>query len=219
VVSRPLRSCVACRTVRPKTELVRVHPGPGGALAVDLGGGSGRGAYICPNRSCLEQAVKRGEFARALKVTLAPVEVEALERVIRDRASRTVASLLGLARRARKVVSGAASVESALKRRTARLILTAADASASSIAKIRALAAEEGSPCHPSLGKEELGAAVGGSPRACVAVTDERFAQAVMSVLAKVPIEREWGGGPQGVAHRPTGPSPGRCGGDSAWER
>ncbi len=198
MAASPRRSCIACRAVRPKAELVRVHPGPGGSLSVDLGGGSGRGAYICPRRSCLEQAVKRGEFARSLRVALAPVQVESLESLIRERASRKVASLLGLARRARKVVSGAEAVEAALKRRTARLVLTAADASVSSVAKIRASAAQAGTVCRPGLVKEELGAAVGGAPRACVAVTDVHFAEAVMSVLGKIPNETGAGGGPHG---------------------
>lgn len=205
MVSRPLRSCVACRAVRPKAELLRVHAAPGGMLGVDLGGGSGRGAYVCPRRSCLEQAVKRGEFARCLKVTLAPIEVQVLEGLIRERASRKVSSLLGLARRARKVVSGARAVESAMKRHTARLVLTAADASASSVAKIRALAAEVGATCYRGPGKEQLGDAVGGAPRACIAVTDLHFAEAVMSVLSKIPKGTEAGGGPQGEAIDPLG--------------
>lgn len=154
-----------------------------------MGGGSGRGAYVCAQRACLELAVKRGEFSRCLKVALPPLTVEALEGLIRERAARQVASLLGLARRARKVVSGAEAVESAVKRRTARLVLTATDAAASSIARLSALVAEQGGACRPCLGKAELGAALGGAPRACVAITDPRFAGAVLSVLAKVPQE------------------------------
>ena len=121
---------------------------------MDLGGGSGRGLYVCPCRVCLEQAVKRNEFARCLKVTLAPMTVEDLEELIRERVSRKVAALLGLARRARKVVSGAEAVESAMKRHSAQLILSAADASASSVSKLRSLAAQVGVIWMQGLGKE-----------------------------------------------------------------
>ena len=191
MVSQSFRSCVACRTSRPKRELVRVHLVADGRLGVDLGGGSGRGAYVCPCRLCLEHAVKRGEFARCLKATLAPMTVESLEGLIRERASRKVVALLGLARRARKVASGAEAVESAVKRHSAQLILTAADASANSVAKFRTLAAEVGIAWMQALGKEELGAALGGAPRACIAVTDPHFAGAVRSVLEKIPVEME----------------------------
>ena len=177
-----------------------MHLVPGGRLGVDLGGGSGRGAYVCPRHLCLEQAVKRGEFARCLKVTLAPMTVEDLEELIRERVSRKVAALLGLARRARKVVSGAEAVESAMKRHSAQLILSAADASANSVSKLRTLAKEVGIVWMQALGKEELGAALGGAPRVCVAVTDPCFAGAVMSVLKKIPVEMEARERPHGQA-------------------
>lgn len=156
---------------------------------MDLGGGAGRGAYVCPHHLCLEQAVKRGEFVRCLKVALAPMAVETLEGLIQERVSRKVAALLGLARRARKVASGAEAVESAVKRRSARLILSATDASANSVAKLRTLAAEVNIAWMRVMGKEELGAALGGAPRACIAVTDPNFAGAVMSVLEKMPVK------------------------------
>lgn len=193
MVSAPLRSCVACRAIRPKRELVRVHLGPGGALEVDLSGEAGRGAYLCPQSSCLEQALKRGGIARTLKATLAPIGVAALEELIRARICRKVVALLGLARRARKVASGAEAVESAVKRHSARLVLIAADASANSVARCRTLAVQGGVAWRQGLGKEELGAALGGAPRACVAVTDSHFAEAMISVLAKMPGQTEAG--------------------------
>lgn len=220
MASHPLRSCVSCRAVRSRAELVRVHATPEGSLAVNLGGGVGRGAYVCPRRSCLEQAVTRGEFARRLKVTLAPIRVETLEGLIRERVSRKVVSLLGLARRARRLVSGADAVRSALNRHTARLILMANDASANSVPKIRALAAAGGAPSIQVMGKEELGAAVGGAPRSCVAVIDPKFADAIKSVLAMMPMGSGTGEGPEvGVIDSPgTVEIEKIVGGDPAWE-
>ncbi|MBZ0160409.1 MAG: DUF448 domain-containing protein [bacterium] len=191
MISPPFRSCVACRISRPKRELIRIHLVPGGRLGVDLDGGSGRGVYVCPRHACLELAVRRGEFARCLKVTLAPMTVEALEALIRERILRKVAALLGLARRARKIASGAEAVESAVKRHSARLILSAADASTNSVTKLQSLAAEVGIAWMQAMGKEELGAALGVAPRACIAVMDSHFAGAVMTVLKKMPVEMD----------------------------
>lgn len=168
-----------------------MHPVAGGGLGVDLGGGSGRGAYVCPRHDCLEQAVKKGEFARCLKVTVAPMTVETLEGLIRERVCRKVVALLGLARRARKVASGAEAVDGAIKRHAARLILSAADASANSVAKLRSVAAQVGIAWMQAMGKEELGAALGGGPRVCIAVMDPHFAGALMSALNKIPVVME----------------------------
>lgn len=168
-----------------------MHPIAGGGLGVDLGGGSGRGAYVCPNHDCLEQAVKRGEFARCLEVAVAPMTVETLEELIRERVRRKVAALLGLARRARKVASGAEAVDRAIKRHAARLILSAADASANSVAKLRSVAAQIGIAWMQAMDKEELGAALGGGPRVCIAVMDPHLAGALMSALNKIPVVME----------------------------
>ena len=67
----PQRTCVACRTVRSKRELVRVVRTSEGAVMVDeTGKRNGRGAYLCRQRGCWETALERGQLERALKVTL-----------------------------------------------------------------------------------------------------------------------------------------------------
>ncbi len=75
----PHRTCVACRTVRPKRELIRIVRTPEGEVAVDeRGKRSGRGAYLCPQRTCWEQALKRRILDRALKTSLSEETVAAL---------------------------------------------------------------------------------------------------------------------------------------------
>lgn len=72
----PMRTCVGCRTVRPKKELIRVVRDPQGELHVDsTGKRSGRGAYICPSLECLRAAVKGKRLERALE---RPVPAEVL---------------------------------------------------------------------------------------------------------------------------------------------
>ena len=68
----PQRTCVACRTVRPKRDLVRIVRTPEGAVMVDeTGKRSGRGAYLCRQRDCWERAATRRLLEQALQVTLA----------------------------------------------------------------------------------------------------------------------------------------------------
>lgn len=67
----PQRTCVGCRTVGSKREMVRVVRTPDNTVEIDPSGKrAGRGAYICQQRSCWETALKRRSLERALKTTL-----------------------------------------------------------------------------------------------------------------------------------------------------
>jgi predicted RNA-binding protein YlxR (DUF448 family) len=67
----PQRTCVACRAVRSKRELVRVVRASEGAVMVDeTGKRNGRGAYLCCQRVCWETALEQNQLERALKTTL-----------------------------------------------------------------------------------------------------------------------------------------------------
>jgi len=79
----PMRTCVGCRTSRPKRELVRIVRDPQGELHVDATGKlAGRGAYICPDIACFDAAVKGKRLEKALERSIPPEVIEALrERV------------------------------------------------------------------------------------------------------------------------------------------
>ena len=67
----PLRSCVACRQARPKVELLRIVRTPLGEVHADASGKlAGRGAYLCRNERCVEQAIKQKKLGRALGVSV-----------------------------------------------------------------------------------------------------------------------------------------------------
>jgi predicted RNA-binding protein YlxR (DUF448 family) len=73
----PQRSCVGCRTVQAKRQLVRIVRSPEG-VQVDLTGKlAGRGAYLHDRRSCWEAGLG-GSLARALKVELTVADRERL---------------------------------------------------------------------------------------------------------------------------------------------
>lgn len=73
----PLRTCVGCRLVLPKRNLVRVVR-TGEGIKIDLTGKlAGRGAYLHDRRSCWEKGLK-GSLAHALKTELSEKEREYL---------------------------------------------------------------------------------------------------------------------------------------------
>lgn len=69
----PQRTCAGCRSISGKRELVRLVRTPEGAVEVDpTGRRNGRGGYLCAQRSCWVEALKRDRLARALRATIAP---------------------------------------------------------------------------------------------------------------------------------------------------
>jgi len=62
----PMRKCVGCGEMKPKKELVRVVKSAGGDLSLDLTGKkAGRGAYICRDLACFQEARKARRLERA----------------------------------------------------------------------------------------------------------------------------------------------------------
>lgn len=73
------RTCVGCGEESPKRALLRVVRQPDGIVKYDpTGRASGRGAYVCACRECIEKAKKHNAFARALKTTVGADVYEAL---------------------------------------------------------------------------------------------------------------------------------------------
>ncbi len=65
----PRRTCLACRTTRPKRELVRlVYTKPNSVEIDHSGKREGRGVYLCPNPECWKRGLKRKDrLERALR--------------------------------------------------------------------------------------------------------------------------------------------------------
>ena len=84
--------CVSCRTMKPKKEMIRlvktassvVAPGvsvesPVEYVSIDITGkASGRGAYICIDKACIEAAKKQKRIERSFHVSKCDNLYEAL---------------------------------------------------------------------------------------------------------------------------------------------
>jgi uncharacterized protein len=67
----PLRTCVACRQVKAKRDLVRIVRTADEGLTVDTTGKKqGRGVYLCKMKDCWENGLKNNRLGYALHITL-----------------------------------------------------------------------------------------------------------------------------------------------------
>lgn len=74
-----MRQCIGCGEKKGKKELIRIVCPQDGSVSFDFTGRkNGRGAYICNNVSCLEQARKKKAIERALNTVVDQPVYEAL---------------------------------------------------------------------------------------------------------------------------------------------
>lgn len=75
----PQRTCIGCREEGARRTFIRIVRTPEGRIAIDESGkANGRGAYLHASTACWEKALKGGTIGRALKITPAVEDVEAL---------------------------------------------------------------------------------------------------------------------------------------------
>ena len=69
----PQRTCIGCREIKPKRELIRLVHVDNGKVEIDsTGKKAGRGVYLCLSSSCWELGLKRDrpEYALRTKLTI-----------------------------------------------------------------------------------------------------------------------------------------------------
>lgn len=86
----PQRTCVGCRRVCPKNELIRIVRNQSKEVFIDLTSkANGRGAYICPDSNCLKSAIKRNALSNVFDADISKQQVEQireqLEVIIKQR--------------------------------------------------------------------------------------------------------------------------------------
>ncbi|WP_400163017.1 YlxQ family RNA-binding protein [Brevibacillus sp. TJ4] len=93
------------------------------------------------------------------------------------------AQMLGMAMRARKVVTGEEMVLQAVRNGQARLVLLASDASENTAKKMRDKCSYYGVSCVTTSDRYTLGHAIGKDGRVTVAVTDGKLAESIQRLL------------------------------------
>src|SRR5512140_2039442 len=110
----PQRSCLGCREVRDKGDLLRFVLTPDRTLVPDLRGKlPGRGAYTCFKSSCLAAALSRKGFARSFTGEVRTGSPGELQALVTSQMAERIAGYLSLAAKAGKTASGGESVTEA----------------------------------------------------------------------------------------------------------
>jgi len=67
----PQRTCIACRQTKEKKALIRLVSTENGIAEIDVFGKKpGRGAYLCPKKTCWELALRKNRLDYALRTKL-----------------------------------------------------------------------------------------------------------------------------------------------------
>jgi predicted RNA-binding protein YlxR (DUF448 family) len=67
----PQRTCIACRQIKEKKALIRLVSIENGIAEIDVFGKKpGRGAYLCPQKTCWELALRKNRLDYALRTKL-----------------------------------------------------------------------------------------------------------------------------------------------------
>jgi predicted RNA-binding protein YlxR (DUF448 family) len=159
---------------------------PDGILVPDISRKlPGRGAYTCFSRLCLEAALKRKQFHRAFKsdVTLMP-EAELTALIVKCLEDK-IRSLIALANKAGKAVSGSDTVMDRLRTGDVAILIVAADISSDSRAKFMAAAHKAAVETFSFSMKDSLGLPLGKEVRTAVAVLKSSFAETLQSDLKR----------------------------------
>ena len=142
---------------------------PDGAMALDVRARvESRGAYTCPNPSCVRRAVERGGFQRAYDAAVI-VDAEQLVLCVSTVLEGEVLAGLGLARRASQLVAGREESWRAHATNRATALVVARDLSDRSRNEVtEALAGRVEALVGPT--KESMGCAIGRKPTGVVAL-------------------------------------------------
>jgi len=133
------RLCVATRSVKPVTDMIRFVVGPDGQVVADLKRKlPGRGVWVTATRQALAEAIRRKAFARAFKreVRVQPDLADRVEALL----ERSALDALAIAHKSGVLAAGFAKVEAALQRGSVIALIHAADAGPDGVTKIAAAA-------------------------------------------------------------------------------
>ena len=175
---QPERTCIGCRGVFKKDDVVRIVAGPSGVVIDYREKLPGRAAYICPRRECIHQALGRASLSRALHAKVeSPVEQDFIA-MLSAHGMDKIKSLIVMAAKAGMLTSGYSAVHDAVEKGRVEALLFAVDLADGTREKIT------GSGAAPKrqatlLTKDEMGLLLNRELVGVLGIGDKGFADAI----------------------------------------
>jgi predicted RNA-binding protein YlxR (DUF448 family) len=178
----PFRRCLVTRERLPKEAMIRFVLDPDRKVIADLAERlPGRGMWLSAKADVIEQAARRGAFAKAARgEVLAPPELRA---TIEDGLRGRIRDLIGFARRAGQAVSGWQAAREWLQAGRVGLLVQAADGSPAEKARLVGL---RQLPMVAPLDAALLGSLFGRARAVHVAVAPGRLAERIAVEAARL---------------------------------
>jgi hypothetical protein len=178
----PFRRCLVTRERQPKEAMLRFVLGPDRKVIPDLAERlPGRGMWLSAKADVIEQAARRGAFAKAVRgEVLVPPDLRA---TIEDGLRGRIRDLVGFARRAGQAVSGWQAAREWLQAGRVGLLVQAADGSPAEKARLVGL---RQLPMVAPLDAALLGTLFGRERAVHVAIAPGRLAERIAAEAARL---------------------------------
>lgn len=126
---QPQRTCIGCRAVFKKDEVVRIAASPLGAVIDYREKLPGRAAYVCPRLECIKKALGRDNLARALHLKANYPSMDEFVSLLVMNITEKIKSLVVMSAIAGKLAAGYSAVQDALEKKRVEMLIFADDLS------------------------------------------------------------------------------------------
>jgi hypothetical protein len=175
---RPTRTCIGCRGVFTKDEVIRIVGGTAGAVIDYREKLPGRAAYVCPKTDCINKALQKDNLAKALRLRVRLPGGEEFVNLLSTAIEGKIKSLITMAAKAGKLAAGHSAVLDALEKGRVELLLFARDISEGTREKT-IVPASETLRTVTLFTRDEMGMLLGRELVGVIGIEDRGFAHAV----------------------------------------
>ncbi len=175
---QPARTCIGCRGIFTKDEVIRIVAGPGDVVIDYREKLPGRAAYVCPRKGCISKALQKDNLTKALHMNVRLPGAEEFVNLLSAAIQSKIKSLISMAAKAGKLAAGHSAVMDALEKGRVRLLLFARDVSEGTREKT-AVPSSETLRAVTLFTRDELGMILGRELVGVIGIEEQGFAQAV----------------------------------------